>query len=150
MLPDTYCLYRSANHTGLRANTHEFWGQSALSFKIGSNSDRSALKAWSPKPRKAISVYAHQEDLRSFAQLAISVTDRRKGLISDRTHDQWTNAYKSVRGSWLTSLAIILFTSVAPCTKIKETYYRRSAHLLLLSVRASPCTKRKELHRYVL
>jgi hypothetical protein len=93
--------------------------QSALSFMIGSNSDRSAFKAWSSEPCKAISVYAHHDDLRSFAQLATSVTDRRKGLTSNCTHSQWTNTYKSVRGSWLTSLTIILFTCVAPHTKSK-------------------------------
>jgi hypothetical protein len=83
--------------------------QSALSFMIGSNSDRSAFKVRSPEPRKAISVYAHHDNLWSFAQLSISVPDRRKGLTSDRTHDHWTNAYKSARGSWLTSQTIILF-----------------------------------------
>jgi hypothetical protein len=100
---------------------------------IGSNSDRSAFKARSSEPHKTKSVYVHQEDLRSFAQLAISVPDRCKGLTSDRTHDQRTNAYKSVRSSWLMSLTIILFTCVAPHTKSKMAPYRCSTHLLLLS-----------------
>jgi hypothetical protein len=117
---------------------------------IGSNSDRSAFKAWSPKPRKAINVYAHHDDLRSFAQLAISVLDRRNGLTSDRTHDQRTNAYKLARGSWLTSLTIILFTRVASRTKSKGAPDQRSTHLLLLSPRASPHIKSKGLYRYVL
>jgi hypothetical protein len=115
--------------------------QSALSFMIGSNNDRSTFKAQSPEPRKAISVYAHHDDLRSFAQLAISVPDRRKGLSSDRTHGQRTNAYKSAMGSWLTSLTIILFIRVVPRTKSKGAPDQRSTHLLLLSARASPRTK---------
>jgi hypothetical protein len=102
----------------LHANILDF-KQSALSFIIESNSDRSAFKARSPEPRKAISVYAHHDDPRSFAQLAINIPDRRKGLTSDRTNGQQTNAYKSARGSWLTSLTIILFTRVAPHTKSK-------------------------------
>jgi hypothetical protein len=141
---------------------------------IGSNSDRSAFKPRSLEPRKAISIYAHHDDLWSFAQLAISISDQRKGLTSDRTHDQQTNAYKLVRGSWLMSLTIILFTHVAPRTKSKGAPDRRSTHLLLLSARAllrtkskgapnqhcthllllsartSPRTKSKGLHRYVL
>jgi hypothetical protein len=86
---------------------------------IGSNSDRLAFKAWPLESHKAISVYAHHDDLWRFAQLAIKVPDRRKGLTSDRTHGQRTNTYKSVRGSWLTFLTIILFTRVAPRTKSK-------------------------------
>jgi hypothetical protein len=86
---------------------------------IGSSSDWSAFRAWSPKPRKVISVYAHHDDLWSFAQLAISVPNRCNGLTSDRTHDQRTNTYKSARGSWLMFLTIILFTHIAPCTKSK-------------------------------
>jgi hypothetical protein len=100
----------------LHANILDF-RQSTLSFMIRSNSDRSAFKARSPEPRKAISVYAHHDDLRNFAQLTISIPDQRNGLTSDRTHDQRTNAYKSARGSWLTSLTIILFTRVAPRIK---------------------------------
>jgi hypothetical protein len=117
---------------------------------IGSNSDRSAFKARSPEPRKAISVCAHHDDLWSFAQLAISVPDWHKGLTSDRTHSQRTNAYKLARGSWLTSLTIILFTRIAPHTKSKGAPDQRSTHLLLLSACASPRTKSKWLYRYVL
>jgi hypothetical protein len=123
---------------------------SALSFMIGSNSDWLAFKAWSLKSRKVISVYAHHVDLWSFTQSAISVPNRRKGLTSDRTHDQRTNAYKSVRGSWLTSLAIILFTRIAPCIKSKGAPNQCSTHLLLFSAHASSCTKSTELHRYML
>jgi hypothetical protein len=86
---------------------------------IGSNSDWSAFKVWSPEPCKAINIYAHHDDLRMFAQLAISVPNRCKWLTSDCTHGQWTNTYKLVRGFWLTSLTIILFTRVAPRTKSK-------------------------------
>jgi hypothetical protein len=102
----------------LHANILDF-RQSTLNFMIGSNSDRSAFKVRSPKLCKAIIIYAHHDDLRSFAQLSISIPDWRKRLTSDRTHGQWTNAYKSARDSWLTSLTIILFTRVAPCTKSK-------------------------------
>jgi hypothetical protein len=124
--------------------------QSDLSFMIRSNSDRSVFKARSPEPRKPISVYAHHDDLRSFIQLAISVPDRCKGLTSDRTHGQRTNTCKLIRGSWLTSLTIILFTRVAPHTKRKEAPDQCSTHLLLLSARVSSRTKSKGLHRYVL
>jgi hypothetical protein len=110
--------------------------QSALSFMIGSNNDRSTFKVRSPEPHKAISIYAHQDDMWSFAQLAISIPDRHKGLTFNRMHGQRTNAYKSARGSWLMSLTIILFT--------------RSTHLLFLSVHDLPHTKSKGLHRYVL
>jgi hypothetical protein len=124
--------------------------QSALSFIIRSNSDRSAFKSRSPESCKAISIYAHHNDLWSFTQLAISVPDRRKGLTSNRTHGQWTNVYKSVRGSWLMSLTIILFTRVASHTKSKGAPDQRSTHLLLLLARDSPRTKSKGLHRYML
>jgi hypothetical protein len=133
----------------LHANILDF-RQSALSFMIGLNSDRSAFKVWSPEPCKAISVYAHHDDLWSFAQLAISVPDQRTGLTSDHMHSQRTNAYKSVRGSWLAYLTIILFTHIAPCTKSKGVPDQCSTHLLLLSARTSPHTKSKGLHRYVL
>jgi hypothetical protein len=71
----------------LYANILDF-RQSALSFMIGSNIDQSTFKARSLKRRKAISVYVHHDDLRSFAQLAISILDRRKGLTFDCTHSQ--------------------------------------------------------------
>jgi hypothetical protein len=115
--------------------------QSILSFMIGSNNDWSTFKVRSLELRKAISVYAHHDNLWSFVQLAISVPDRRKGLNSDRTNGQWTNVYKSIRASWLTSLTIILFTCVAPCTKSKGAPDQRSIHLLLLLARASPHIK---------
>jgi hypothetical protein len=124
--------------------------QSVLSFMIDSNSDRSAFKARSPEPRKAIIVYVHHDSLWSFAQLAISIPDRRKRLTSDCTHGQRTNAYKSATDSWLTSLTIILFTRVSPRTKSKGAPDKHSTHLLLLSARASPRTKNNGLHRYVL
>jgi hypothetical protein len=117
---------------------------------IGSNSDRSAFKARSLKLRKAISVYAHHNDMRSFAQLAISISDRRKGLTSDRTHDQRTNAYKSVRGLLIDVPNHHTFYAVASRTKSKGAPDRCSTHLLLLSARASSRIKSKGLHRYVL
>jgi uncharacterized protein YneR len=60
--------------------------QSALSFVIGLNNDRSAFKARSSESRKVINVYAHHDDLWSFAQLVISVPDRRNELTFDRMH----------------------------------------------------------------
>jgi hypothetical protein len=81
-------------------------GQSALSFMIESIIDRSIFKMWSPKLRKAMSISTHHDDLWSFAQIVISVPNQRKGHTSDRTHNQQTNAYKSTRGSRLTSLTI--------------------------------------------
>jgi hypothetical protein len=147
-LSDAYGLYRPASHIKLTCKCLGF--HAICFFMIRSNSDWSAFKAWSPKPRKVISVYAHHDDLWSFVQLAISIPDRRKGLTSDRTHGQWTNAYKSARGSWLMSLTIIPFTRVAPRTKSKGAPDRHFTHLLLLSARASSCTKSEGLHRYVL
>jgi hypothetical protein len=44
----------------------------------------------------------------------------------------------------------MLFTRVAPRTKSKGAPDQRSTHLLLLSARASPHTKSRRLHRYVL
>jgi hypothetical protein len=44
-----------------------------------------------PEPHKAISIFAHHDDPRSFAQIEISVLDRREGLTSNRTHGQQTN-----------------------------------------------------------
>jgi hypothetical protein len=35
-----------------------------------------------------ISVYVHQDNMRSFAQIEISVPDRSNGLSSDRVHSQ--------------------------------------------------------------
>jgi hypothetical protein len=124
----------------LHINSLDF-RQSALSFMIESNNDWSTFKVWSLQPCKAINVYAHHDDLWIFAQLAISIADRRKGLTSDHTHDERTNAYKSARGFWLTSLTIILFTRVAPRIKSKWAPDQRSTNLILLSARASPCIK---------
>jgi hypothetical protein len=53
-------------------------------------------------------------------------------------------------GGHLLSKRLMLFTRVAPHTKSKGAIDQRSIHLLLLSARASPRTKRKGLHRYVL
>jgi hypothetical protein len=82
---------------------------------MGSNSDRSAFKARSLKPHKAISVYAHHDDLRSFAQLAIRTPDQRKGLTSDRTHAPRTN--QPGAPNWCPLSSLIFFTRVTPCTK---------------------------------
>jgi hypothetical protein len=71
----------------LHANILDF-RQSALSFMIGSNSDQSTFKARSLKPHEAIIVYAHHDNLQSFAQLAINIPDRHKGLTSDRMDGQ--------------------------------------------------------------
>jgi hypothetical protein len=105
----------------LHANILDF-RQSALSFIIGLNNDRSAFKARSQEPCKAISIYAHHDNLQSFAQLAISVPNRRKGLTSDRRHGQQTNTYKSARGSRSVvpySAKTYVFTRAAPRTKSK-------------------------------
>jgi hypothetical protein len=85
-----------------------YWisGQFILNFMIKSISNRSTFKTWSPKLCKAISVSAYHDDLWSFAQIAISVLDRRKGFTFDRTHSQRTNAYKSAKGFRWTSLTI--------------------------------------------
>jgi hypothetical protein len=88
-------------------------GQSALSFMIRSISDRSAFKAWSPEPCKKISVSTHYDDLRSFAQIAISIPDWHKGLTFDRTYGQHTNVHKSARGFRWTSLTISYMRSIA-------------------------------------
>jgi hypothetical protein len=81
-------------------------GQSALSFMIGSVSNRLAFKALSLEPRKAISISAHHDDPRSFAQIEINILDQHKGLTFDRMHSQRTNTYKSARGSRLIPLTI--------------------------------------------
>jgi hypothetical protein len=139
---------------------------------IGSISDQSAFKARSPELCKVISISVHHDDLRSFAQIEISVSGRRKGLSFDRTHDQRTNAYKSGRGSRLTSLTIsynshhhvqkarssrsmlhtasITFSTRNTVYKKQGAPDRRSIQLLLLSAHTSSRTKSKELHRYVL
>jgi hypothetical protein len=53
-------------------------------------------------------------------------------------------------GGPLLNKTFMLFTRVAPRTKSKGAPDQRSTHLLLLSARASSCTKSKGLHRYVL
>jgi hypothetical protein len=50
-------------------------GQSALSFTIGSNNDQLDFKALPLGPCKAMNIYAHYDDVRSFAQIEISVQD---------------------------------------------------------------------------
>jgi hypothetical protein len=55
---------------------------------IGSISDRSVFKERSLKPRKAISVSAHHDDLQSFVQLAISVPDWHNELTFNLKHGQ--------------------------------------------------------------
>jgi hypothetical protein len=70
-----------------------------------------------------INIYAQHDDLWRFAQLAISVPDRRKGLTFDHTHGQQTKAYKKQgapdRRS-LTQQKFMFFTRVAPRTKNKR------------------------------
>jgi hypothetical protein len=137
---------------------------------IGSISDQSAFKARFSEPCKAISVSTHHDDPRSHAQIEISVTDRCKGLTFNRTHSQRTNAYKSARGSWLTSLIIsyTFYTCSITYKKVRGSrltlhiasttssmrigaYKKQGApdqrhiQLLLLSARASLCTKSKGL-----
>jgi hypothetical protein len=50
----------------------------------------------------------------------------------------------------LTQQKLMLFTRVAPRRKSKGAPDQCSTYLLLLSARASPCTKSKGLYRYVL
>jgi hypothetical protein len=50
----------------------------------------------------------------------------------------------------LTQQKLMFFTRIALRTKSKGAPDRRSTHFLLLSARASPRTKSKGLHRYVL
>jgi hypothetical protein len=133
----------------LHANILDF-RQSSLSFIIGSDIDRLAFKAQSSEPCKAISVYAHHDDLWSFAQLTISIPDRRKGLISDRTHGQWTTVYKSARGSWLAvpySAKTYTFYMRSTAYKKQEAPDRRSLtqQKLSLFTYVAPHTKSKEL-----
>jgi hypothetical protein len=93
------------NHTGLRANTLRF---QAIQFKFH---DR--INLWSisfqsviPETAQGDKRFCHHDDPQSFAQIAISIPDRCKGLTFDPTHSQWANMYKSVRGSRLTSLTV--------------------------------------------
>jgi hypothetical protein len=68
----------------------------------------------------------------------------------------FTRVALRIKSKWLPidgplpSKKFIHFTRVAPRTKSKGDLDQRSTHLLLLSARASPCTKSKALHRYVL
>jgi hypothetical protein len=77
-----------------------------LATDLRSDSTPIAIKAGSSEPRKTISVSANHDDLRSFAQLAISVPNWYKGLNSDNMHGQRSNEYKSSRGFRWTSLTI--------------------------------------------
>jgi hypothetical protein len=107
---------------------------------IGSISDLLAFKAWSPELCEVISISAHHGDFQSFAQIAISVPDRRKWLTSDGTHGQWTNAQTSARGSWLASLIISYpFYTRSVMYKKQGAPGRHSIQLLLLLAHASPC-----------
>jgi hypothetical protein len=120
-LPYAYDMFWSASHIRLTCKYIWILGQSALSSTFGSDNDRLTFKAWPLESRKAMSISMHQDDLRGCTQLAISIPDWRKGLTSDRTHDQQTNAYKKARGSWLMSLNIYLmfFIRIVPHTKSK-------------------------------
>jgi hypothetical protein len=105
-------------------------------------SNQLVFKARSLEPRKAISILAYHDDLRSFAQIAISIPNWCKGLTSDHMHGQRTNAYKSIKDSQLTSLTIsYTFYMPSPCTNQLEGLDRCSIQHLLLSARTSPRTK---------
>jgi hypothetical protein len=56
----------------------------------------------------------------------------------------------SIGGPLLSKIFFMLFTRVAPRTKIKGTPDQCSTHLLLFSARISPRTKSKGLHKYAL
>jgi hypothetical protein len=97
-----------------------------------------------------MNIYAHYDDVRSFAQIEISVQDRCKELTSDRTYDHESTCKKSARGSQLMPLTIsYTFYTRITAYKKQGALDRRSIQLLLLSARASPCTKSKGLHMYV-
>jgi hypothetical protein len=131
-----------------------YFSQSALSFMIGLNSDRSAFKAWSLEPRKAISVYAYHNDLWSFAQLAISVPDWRNGLISDRMQWSYFRSHaRSANQRVQISQGLLIDVPNHHTFYTHSTTYKKegdSTHLLLLSIRTSLRTKNKGLQRYVL
>jgi hypothetical protein len=138
-------MYRSMSH--IRPMCKHIWipGKFTLSFMIGSDSDRSAFKVRPLGPHRAMSIFAHYDNLQGCADLAISVPDWCKELTSDHMYGQWINAYKkqgapdwrsitsilyflhvqrrvqNVRSSWLTSLNsyLMLFTRTAPRTKSK-------------------------------
>jgi hypothetical protein len=68
-----------------------------------------------------MSVSAHYDNLWSFAQIAISISNWCKGLTSNRTHGQWTNVYKNQGApDWRPLSSLIHFTRAMPRTKSKE------------------------------
>jgi hypothetical protein len=75
MLLDAYGLHRLASQARIMCKYTWILGQSTLCFTIGSGSDRSAFKAPPLGLRKAMSVFAHYDDLQSCAQLEISILD---------------------------------------------------------------------------
>jgi hypothetical protein len=148
-LSDIYDLYRPASHIKL---TCKYLGFHAIHFKFH---DR--IKQWPTSFQSVIpgTVQGNKRFCTSRWSTKLCPTSnkrpcRRKRLTFDRMHDQRTNAYKSVRGSWLMSITIILFTRVAPRIKSKRASDQCSTYFLLLSTRASPRTKSNGLLRYVL
>jgi hypothetical protein len=68
-----------------------------------------------------MSVSAHYDNLWSFAQIAISISNWCKGLTSNHTHGQWTNVYKNQGApDWRPLSSLIHFTRAMPRTKSKE------------------------------
>jgi hypothetical protein len=70
-------------------------------------------------------------------------------MLFTRVAPRTKNKRLSISGALLNK-KLCFFTCVAPRTKSKEASNHRSTYLLLLSARASPHTKSKGLHRYVL
>jgi hypothetical protein len=103
--------------------------QSTLSFVIGSISDRSAFKVWSPKPRKAISVSTHHDDLWSFAQLIT------------RTVNEPMRTNQPVALDWRLLSSLIPFTRTAPHTKAMDYW---SAYLSTSITFNTPITAYKK------
>jgi hypothetical protein len=145
MLPNTYGLYRSAI---ILAYVQILLDFGAICFKFHDRINRWPISFQStiPKSRKAISVSTHHDDLWSFAQLAISIPDRRKELTFDRTHDQRTDVYKSTKGSRLMSLIIsyTFYTRSAVYKSVRRSWLM-SLTISYTFTRASPHTKSKGL-----
>jgi hypothetical protein len=98
-----------------------------------------------------MNISAHYDDVRSFAQIEISVQDRCKELTSDSTYDHESMCKKSARGSQLMPLTIsYTFYTRITAYKKQGAPDRHSIKLLLLSARASPRIKSNGLHMYVL
>jgi hypothetical protein len=106
-------MYWSVSHIRLTCKYIWIPGQSALRSMIESNNNRSAFKARPLGPHKVMSISTHYDDLWGYTQLAISVPDWCKGLTSDHTYSQRTNAYKKEGApDWRLLTSILCFLHV--------------------------------------